>query len=111
MNTENINTISLAGNKHFERAHCSNCSPTKIFSSFTFTPVPPFNYAAFSTGKILTAPYLADFITDQTTIGCEDLSYTIGTAGNCSKPYSGDKIWIDTQTGDILAKENIFEGY
>ena len=111
MNTLGINTISLTGNKHFEKAHCSNCSPTKIFSSFILTPEPPFNYAATSTGKILTAPYLVDFIADQTTIGCDDLSYSIGTAGDCSKPYSGDKIWIDTPTGNILAKEDIFEGY
>ena len=110
MNTENINKISLAGNKHYEKAHCSNCNPTRIFPSFTLAPEPPFDYAATGTGKILTAPYLADFIADQTTIGCE-FSYTIGTAGDCSKPYSGDKIWVDTTNGDILAKENIFEGY
>ena len=40
-----------------------------------------------------------DFLNDQTTIGCEDMTCSIGTAGDCEAAYSGDEIWIDLVSG------------
>ena len=83
--------------ENYERANCADCSnvlvPNMALPSETIIP-----YDVNGVGQNIGSGY-SQFIADQTTIGCEDISCMLGTAGDCGTPYIGDKVWIDPSTG------------